>query len=771
MLRPYQIYVRLAVIASCTLPLGVWAYNVARTYYHDDESATYADLTYKLISILLICVPVCLSMVWFPRWIKDSLESASDAQGRFLDSIPIRWVDIAILASAALSLYLELSLIRWQGSIFEVFAFYKNFGLLSCFLGLGLGYALSGRPQLPLIVATPLLVWQFIVLTITRQGPDGWSASLLRALPVKEQLHMGAVSDIPLAKYLGVFMLLIVVLLLTALALMPVGQLCGRLLDRRPKLTAYGWNLLGSLLGVALLFGLSLLWTPPIVWFGLCFVALLAFQTFNYRPLLWGGVSAILGLIALSWPVPMWEQIHSPYQLIERGPGGHGMSTIRAAGHFYQKIYDFSAVERDPDRKWLFEHYAFPYRFQKPGRVAVVGAGTGNDAAMAVRMGAEHVDAIEIDPAIMAIGGLYHPDDVYHNPKVSPIVNDARSFLRTTDQQYDTIVYGLLDSHTLLSHGSNVRLDSFVYTVEAFREARDRLVDGGILSLSFTVLSPEQGRKIYLMLQEAFGTPPTCLTAHLNGAYIFLERKGGKPVVVPPELLKAGDIKENTEFASPELQADMSTDDWPFFYMPRRVYPMSYVIVLGLILLTSVILVAPFMKARPHFGHIEFFLLGAGFMLVETKGITELGLTFGNTWQVIGIVISGILLMAFLANLVVQRWQIQNLMVPYILLLAVLLGGIFIIKYVGFEPTVFGRTMAVIVLTCPLFFSGMVFSTLLKSSQDVSGAMASNLIGAMCGGFLEYNSMYFGFLFLYWIAIAIYGAAFIATLVRTRARG
>jgi len=45
-------------------------------------------------------------------------------------------------------------------------------------------------------------------------------------------------------------------------------------------------------------------------------------------------------------------------------------------------------------------------------------------------------------------------------------VNDARSFLRTTPSHYDLIVYGLLDSHTLLSQASSVRLDSFVYTVE-----------------------------------------------------------------------------------------------------------------------------------------------------------------------------------------------------------------------------------------------------------------------------------------------------------------
>ena len=35
--------------------------------------------------------------------------------------------------------------------------------------------------------------------------------------------------------------------------------------------------------------------------------------------------------------------------------------------------------------------------------VLIVGAGTGNDVAAALRMGAERVDAVEIDPAIAAL--------------------------------------------------------------------------------------------------------------------------------------------------------------------------------------------------------------------------------------------------------------------------------------------------------------------------------------------------------------------------------
>ena len=40
-------------------------------------------------------------------------------------------------------------------------------------------------------------------------------------------------------------------------------------------------RLFSALLGVGLMFGLSTLWTPPVVWFGLCFVVVLAFQMFR----------------------------------------------------------------------------------------------------------------------------------------------------------------------------------------------------------------------------------------------------------------------------------------------------------------------------------------------------------------------------------------------------------------------------------------------------------------------------------------------------------
>ena len=431
----------------------------------------------------------------------------------------------------------------------------------------------------------------------------------------------------------------------------------------------------------------------------------------------------------------------------------------------YQRIWDFSDAQ-STRWSWVRRYYDFPYKAHPAlANVAVVGAGTGNDVAAALRAGAKHVDAIEIDPAIQLVGKLDHPEKPYSDARVHTVINDARSFVRTTEETFDLVVYGLLDSHTLLSHGSSVRLDSFVYTVEGLREARARLKSDGVISLSFSVLSNALGRKIYLMLQQAFdGRPPICVKADYDGSIIFME-SNDKNWTLPPNLVEDAGFKDITDFyADRSLRADVSTDDWPFLYMPRRVYPVSYLIMAFQILALSLFVVINFVRERPNFSHLSFFFLGAGFMLIETKGITELGLTFGNTWHVIGIVIAGILTMAFLGNCIVQWLDIRRPSAPYLFLFAALALGWYVAFLGGFASTALGRLETTIVLTLPLLFSGIVFSTLLLSKGHISGMIAMNLLGAIFGGLLEYNSMYFGFRFLYLIAMGCYLLAFVSEL-------
>jgi spermidine synthase len=700
------------------------------------------------------------------------LDKLARAEAGFLDQMPERHVPLAIGVSAGLSLFLELAVIRWHGTEWEVFAFYKNFSLLACFLGLGLGYAMARYDRIPAVLVLPLLGFQVAYLLALRHGvPANWLLSL-QATPFTEQLNMGFDVARGATQHIAVYALLTVVLLLTALAFVPIGQMCGRLLDRLPQLTAYGWNLAGSLVGVVLMFVGSLFWMPPVVWFALACVATVWLQSFGRRSLLIGVVATGVILAALAWPVMTgWERIYSPYQLLERGPGQRGLSLIRAAGQYYQRVHDLSQAAQAayPDRRSIAQYYEMPYRL-RPGaqRVAVVGAGTGNDVAAALRSGVPRVDAIEIDPAIMRLGVMYHPELPYADSRVTGVVDDARNFLRSTANSYDLIVYGLLDSHTLLSHSSSVRLDSYVYTIEGLREARARLNRGGVLSLSFAVLSDELGRKIYLMMREAFdGHPPVSIYARYEGAVIFAQSKEGN-LHLDPGLLGGNGFEERTaRYGNPAIRADVSTDDWPFFYMPQRVYPRSYLWGVGLVLALSLVLYARFIGRRPGADTLPFFFLGAGFMLVETKGIAELGLAFGNTWQVIGIVIGAILVMAWLGNWIAARRPVRHPWIPWLLLLASLAAGLLFVRVGGIGSNAAARWTAVVLLTCPLFFSGIVFSTVLGRATEASSALGMNLLGAMTGGVLEYNAMYFGFQSLYWLAIALYATGLALFLSRT----
>ena len=108
---------------------------------------------------------------------------------------------------------------------------------------------------------------------------------------------------------------------------------------------------------------------------------------------------------------------------------------------------------------------------------------------------------------------------------------------------------------------------------------------------------------------------------------------------------------------NPIRKAAVPTDDWPFFYMVERAYPVTYMVALGMILLLSYFFVRRTIGfAEPiDRSYLPFFFLGSGFMLVETKAITELGLHLGGTWFVIAAAILLVLVMAFLANLIVTR--------------------------------------------------------------------------------------------------------------------
>ena len=151
------------------------------------------------------------------------------------------------------------------------------------------------------------------------------------------------------------------------------------------------------------------------------------------------------------------------------------------------------------------------------------------------------------------------------------------------------------------------------------------------------------------------------------------------------------------------------------------------------------------------------FFLGAGFMLIETRSITELGLVFGNTWVVVAAVICGILVTAFLANLSVARLGNAPAWLAFCLLALSLVAG-----WVLSADGHLSRVWALILVSCPIFFAGLMFSRQIVDSPSLNEAFSANLLGSILGGFLEYLSLAVGIRNLYLVSLCLYLCAFLA---------
>jgi hypothetical protein len=762
----------------------VFVYSLlAVRLFLEDSSFEAAD--WALIALRVLLGAAALVVVFYPPWLARPLESRIGEMGRLFETgftatsgqEKIRLIVLVTMVS----LLLELVMIRWLASVFPVFSFFKNFTLLACFLGLGAGYAVAEKQPCAPALVLPMLACFVGVITLLRYD-IGANTEIFSALPMQEQtsisIWMDKLSWLSLfERSVPLYLLLGMSFVLCACICYPVGQLCGKLLCATDALKAYGLNLIGSILGVLVLCVMSLFWLPPVIWFAAIGAVLLCFvltRDVKRLPVSIASFSVLLAVLA--WPVQTdIQRIYSPYQLLEKMAKSDGLMNILSGGSYYQKVFNLAEANRghEPhEDQFVRTYYEFPFNFKKrPERVAIVGAGSGNDVAAALRMGAAHVDAIEIDPAIVFLGRHYHPEHPYDDPRVNVIINDARNFFRTAHQQYDLIIYGVLDSHTALSHASNLRVDSYVYTREGITEAFKLLKRDGVMSISFALPNESLGFKLSHILAgiPGAGKPLAVHVGYDSKTTTAFVTQKGHDIALPDvsAFAKFGFEDISSRFAQPYPEASIPTDDWPFFYMITRTYPVSYMLALGMVLVLSTMFVRKTIgwSGPVERSYLPFFFLGAGFMLVETKAITELGLHLGGTWFVIAATIVLVLLMAFLANWMVQRKFVPRMTTAYAGLLASLLLGYFSARnheLIAFGSPMISLAVACVVLTIPLFFSGFVFSTLIgRKGVNISTALAYNLMGALFGGLMEYNSMYFGFAFLYLLAMAFYGLAWL----------
>lgn len=723
--------------------------------YQNSKEQSFSQIKTMAVYPLFIIVALII------RKPKDLFQGKLIANLSFLKSVGIKpfrgklW--LTVLAFSSISLFAELTIIRLHSTYFPVFAFYKNISLFSCFLGLGIGFAMVRKKKISVALVLPLFILQILFIDAVSNSP--LEPTLLNPVPEHFTMGLGGFGNFESA--FSVYVFIVIIFVFNAFCFIPLGQIVARYMEKNDnKLISYAWNLLGSLTGIIAFSLLSFLSAPPMVWFIVFALSIIIFLRKNPSFLVTSFTLVCLTILFISPQLVSEVNIYSPYQAL-RLSFGNRITYIEANKTYFQKIVDLrekSVLGNVFLEEWA-DYYKTPFKIKPQAKdVLIVGSGVGNDVAAAVRSGVVNIDAVEIDPTLIKISKLLHPETPYLSTNVHVIVGDARAYIKNTNKNYDLIIYGVLDSHTLLSGQSSVRLDSFVYTTEAFEEARQRLKSDGIVILTFAGGKEIIGKKLYLMLKEAFdGKKPKAFQTK-NLTFIA----GDNLSEDINSIFNQDDLSEYYEKSVYEV--DEATDDWPFFYMIRKSIPFPAIFLVFLLFIASLLLLTGFLEGNKRVFSATSFFLGSGFMLIEAKGITELALYYGTTWFVNSVVISFILILAFFSNLIVINVKNINKTFVYFMLLLSLLVGYFI----SFHNNSFSMNFATKVIfsfliTLPIFFSGLAFSAEIKKINTVSVLLFSNLIGSMLGGFLEYSSMYCGYRFLYVIAIFIYLMAFISS--------
>ena len=665
-----------------------------------------------------------------------------------------RW-RIAFLSFIILSL--ELALIRQIPAEVRVISYFTNLVLMASFFGLGLGCILQERRSLRWLLPGGLgLVFVFI---LAGRGLVVYEASHSVHFWLGNEQLPGQAFRLPLLPAaLAAFVS-------SALPFVALGQALARAMDRHPRLVAYGWDIAGSLLGTVIFALTAFLRLPPWAWIaGVSILAALVLARTRWErvALL---VSGLAFLVFARSPLPsQW----SPYYFVQHHPTPAGLSVF-VNSSFHQFAFDFTTEDeasRQAQAKVLAK-WRKPYQLfreihgRRPESVLVLGAGTGNDVAVALGEGVSRVVAVEIDPVILEIGRELNASAPYADARVHAVVDDARHYLRASRETFDLVVFGTLDSQVLLSGHGNLRLENYVYTREALEDARERLAEGGLLVVYYSVYRDWLYPRLYGTIRSAFG----------DRSRIIIE---SDPSLFNTTLVASRDVdavRDDPEIAARLGGGRPSTDDWPYLYVERPTIAPIYLRLLGAV---AVLVLGVFLLLRrihPVTGlHANYLFLGMGFTLMESSAVVRLALLFGSTWLVNAVVFSSVLLTIFLANALVLGRRAPSLSLAWAgLVVALAVNYVFPVSSL-FAVGAAGRAAAAgLLIGVPVFCAALCFSHLFAREPVTGYPLGVNLVGAMAGGLLEYVSMATGMRAIWLLVLAVYGLAWLSTRFATRA--
>ena len=465
------------------------------------------------------------------------------------------------------------------------------------------------------------------------------------------------------ARILPATLILIVVYRVTAALFAAFGQYMGRLFRSHPPLRAYSIEVAGSLAGIGLFALMSRLQTPPPGWFAVrlrsCCSCLLPWWPPGALVTL-GAAVVVLATLRESQAhvVALLPHLAHPAGARHRPRDETWVATSEPIGKmltvnndYHQMMLDLRSRPQQPafveDWRQLYEA---PYaRYAEiaplpPGRILVVGAGTGNDVAAALRRRAGHRRRDRPDHG--RIGVEQHPERPYYDPRVRLVVDDARKlFHRARSGEYDADRARLPRQPPLLS-----ALELGPARQLHLHAGSD---GGGIPSAG----ARRAGGPHLPRSRPARGSTRACSSSWGRGSAGAPGRSTLVPATRMASCTSPSAARRPRRTATTRWDLSSPAEARPFLYLRERGIPPHNVLFLlvALSLSACAFLVLPKGERRIR---VPYFLLGAAFFLLETSNVVRMALLFGSTWAVNTVVFAGILALVLLANLTASRWRV-----------------------------------------------------------------------------------------------------------------
>ncbi len=671
------------------------------------------------------------------------------------------------------TLYLELVLIRYLASSIWNLGYFPNLVLIAVFVGMGLGFVfhhLLPDEVSPLVFQAAFWVLLFLIVmvhwchpAVPGFGPRGGTIGGELYFTSKHE-GLGEPS----------YLLLAICFLLTAVTFGLIAQRTAKLFRLFKPLTAYSLDIAGSCAGILGFMLTSWLGLDAYLWFGIFTLVFLASMSDSVKtrwiPLVPALVIVLLvrhqdtvsssapgyaGKIEVQW---------SPYQKVEYIDHPGMPRSIFANMVWHQNILTAPQLSQSI--------YQPPYddRAKRQGlppykTVLILGSGAGNDTAAALMNGAEHVDAVEIDPAIARLGLTHHPAEPYRDPRVNLVVDDGRSFMTGTTRRYDLIVFALTDSLVKVSPVAQLRLENYLFTLESVERAFQLAAEDGDVVFYNFYRTPWLTQKMLDMIAAGTKKLPRVIF-RVRDFFVIKASKAGPAA--------EGPVTDKELFTIP-------TDDWPFLYLKERKIPSLYLkAMLGMLLFIGLLAFGVHWstRRRERLGgagmlptKIAFVLMGVAFLLLETKSVIQFSLLFGTTWMNNSLVFLAVLLLVLAANWTATLFRRPGVL--RLVFLALVLSSLGTLIYplenlLDVESSLLRFVAAGLLTFSPVFFANLLFSIAFRDQQVAEHLLGWNLIGATIGGVAEYTSMALGYNLLALIVAGCYTLAFLLLVVARR---